>query len=65
MSKCVKCQREFHCEMSDGEAGQACWCFALPVIPTGALVEAGGDGSACFCPECLRAIAEQAGLPVT
>ena len=48
--------------MADGEAGQGCWCFALPVIPAAALLKAGGDGSACFCPECLRAIAEQTGL---
>ncbi len=63
MSACVKCGREFHCAMADGENGQPCWCTTLPVIPAPALAAAGGDGSACFCPDCLRRIASDAGLP--
>ncbi|MEK0430060.1 MAG: Cysteine-rich [Pseudomonadota bacterium] len=62
MSDCVKCGKSFHCAMADGENGQACWCTAVPVIPASALAAAGGDGSACFCPDCLQAIARGAGL---
>ena len=62
MSKCVKCQIEFHCVMADGETGQPCWCFSLPFIPAAALSEAGGDGAACFCPACLQEIADKAAL---
>ena len=62
MSECVKCGKPFHCAMADSENGQACWCTQLPVIPASALADAGGDGSACFCPTCLEKIARGAGL---
>ena len=62
MSDCVKCGKEFHCAMADGERDQPCWCTTLPVIPASVLADAGGDGSACFCPDCLGTIARQAGL---
>ncbi len=62
MSQCVSCGQEFHCAMADGERDQPCWCTTLPVIPGEALAAAGGDGSACFCPACLRRIAITAGL---
>lgn len=62
MSNCVTCRKEFHCAMADGDNGQPCWCTTLPVIPADALAQAGGDGRACFCPECLQAIARGAGL---
>ncbi len=65
MSNCVKCGMTFHCVMADGDNGQACWCTTLPVIPADALARAGGDGSACFCPTCLEAIAREAGLRQT
>lgn len=62
MSECVKCGQVFHCSMADGDQGQPCWCTVLPPIPTVVLTEAGGDGSACFCPQCLNQIAHQAGI---
>jgi hypothetical protein len=30
----------------------------LPPIPTIVLTEAGGTGDACFCPSCLKVIAQ-------
>ncbi|MFM8467956.1 MAG: cysteine-rich CWC family protein [Oxalobacteraceae bacterium] len=62
MSHCLHCGKPFHCAMADGEKDQPCWCFTLPAIPASALAAAGGDGSACFCPECLQRIAQQAGV---
>jgi len=58
MSACVKCGQDFHCAMTDGVAGERCWCMELPPIPTIALTEAGGTGDACFCQACLKAIAQ-------
>ena len=62
MSACVKCGQVFHCTMADGDNGEACWCTTLPPIPAAALTAAGGDGSACFCPDCLQRIAREAGM---
>ena len=62
MSTCVKCGQQLHCAMADGDTGQPCWCTGLPPIPVSVLTAAGGDGSACFCPDCLRRIARDAGL---
>ena len=48
--------------MADGDTGQPCWCTKLPPIPVSVLTAAGGDGTACFCPDCLARIARDAGL---
>jgi hypothetical protein len=58
MSACVKCGQDFHCAMTDGAAGERCWCMELPPIPTVVLTEAGGRDDACFCPSCLKTIAQ-------
>ena len=62
MSACVKCGNVFHCAMTDGASGELCWCMELPPIPLVALAEAGEAGGACYCPACLHAIAENAGM---
>ena len=49
LSACPRCGREFACGMRAGL--DKCWCAELPVL--GPLDP---DASACYCPDCLKAL---------
>ncbi len=49
LGACPRCGREFVCGMSAGM--DKCWCAELP-----ALGRLDPDASACYCPDCLKAL---------
>lgn len=53
---CHRCSNQFAC-LRDNIA--ACWCNAEPYrLPMSVPPDAGRSGD-CFCPDCLRALAEK------
>ncbi|MET3130174.1 hypothetical protein AAKU55_000427 [Oxalobacteraceae bacterium GrIS 1.11] len=65
MSVCGRCGAVFGCAMADrspadANAGEPCWCTALPPV-----VALPAQGGACWCPACLQhyIAAQQAGAP--
>lgn len=64
MSICPRCGAEFGCGMTDAGAVNPCWCMQQPPIPADVLARAraGNDKPACYCPDCLRALATLAGI---
>lgn len=56
LGACPRCGRTFICGMCAGE--KTCWCAGLPVavLPDSA-------GTACYCPDCLKAITAEGRRP--
>lgn len=49
--RCPRCGRVFACGMLSGAS--RCWCADMPaVVPD-------GDGTSCYCPDCLRRVAAE------